>query len=202
MKSSILHLPFVKKNLLVHNFCKWAALVVSIHSFLLSLCLWFNFVMLKKKQAVAHPSIGFVNHFVIHDLHIYLRVSIRKADMVQSPDCVVTSVAAQNCLPSSQQCSWVLGAHCWSVSNHTGNTGTSLYRPSSWLNVLIAALLYILASTRYSFDFSAGDLLYSTCRQEEAPSVSKQSEGDRRSINASSPRLYQWQTGLHRQSVS
>lgn len=42
-----------------------------------------------------------MNHFLIHNLHIYLRVDIRQADMGQFVDFVVTSVAAQTCLPAS-----------------------------------------------------------------------------------------------------
>lgn len=84
--------------------------VVSIHDFFFFLFLFFDLVCSvtfswgkkkKKKFRVAHPQAGFINHFLIHNLHIYLRVDIRKADMGQFVDFVVTSVAAQKCLPAS-----------------------------------------------------------------------------------------------------
>lgn len=55
----------------------------------------------KKKFWVAHPSSRFHDFFLIHNLHIYLRVDIRKADIGQFVDFVLTSVAAQKCLPAS-----------------------------------------------------------------------------------------------------
>lgn len=68
-------------------------------------------------------------HHRIHVLHIYLRVNICKTQVGHFCGfcCNIASLHRNLCqTPPNSRCSWVLCAHCWSVSDHTGNTGTPL----------------------------------------------------------------------------
>lgn len=75
-------------------------------------------------RSLAHS----MNH-LIHNLHIYLRVNICETETGHFCEfCCNIAWLHRNMgqPPTPSWCSWVLCAHCWSVSHHTGNTGRSL----------------------------------------------------------------------------
>lgn len=70
-----------------------------------------NYLTVLENILVARQA-GFIKHFLIHILHIYLRVNIRKADTGQFVDFISHQLLHRNvCQPFLHpRCSWVLTA--------------------------------------------------------------------------------------------